>query len=297
MALRCLVCGDPLAAMNEAAGTHPMCDPKAEHGPVSDQIKADLTEIILWADKTSERSRQANIGPSELGTLCDRRIAYRLAGIPPVNRGFDPWPAIVGTAVHAWLEKAVNRYQEAHGLDEWRTEVAVHPDDIVSGHLDLYNARYQAAIDHKTAGADMMKQLHRGALPPPGYVTQVQLYGYGLRLMGFDVQRVALVFYPRAGWIKDIYVWSGPYDPEVAAEAIDRPYRIGRRLIELEEANQQNPWNLIDAAPDKTCAWCPWFSPRDAEHGADETGCPGTTGTAQERWDAAQQQLAKGLIS
>ena len=67
--------------------------------PHATALKHELSQVILWNEHNAPRSLQRAIGPSELGDPCDRKLAYRIAGIEPVNFG-DPWPAIVGTSIH-----------------------------------------------------------------------------------------------------------------------------------------------------------------------------------------------------
>src|SRR5690606_22850826 len=43
------------------------------------------------------RSAQTTLGPSEIGTPCDRRLALTVMGAAPVNPGGDGWAAFVGT--------------------------------------------------------------------------------------------------------------------------------------------------------------------------------------------------------
>jgi hypothetical protein len=113
-------------------------------------IKSTLTDIITEHDRRSPRSIQVKIGPSEMGDLCDRKVAYRLAGIAPCNEP-DNWPAIVGTACHTWLEGAV---KESVIGGEFITEQTLHIDQFVEGHSDLYWSTQQLVIDWKTMGPD-----------------------------------------------------------------------------------------------------------------------------------------------
>jgi hypothetical protein len=250
--------------------SHAACDPSND--PATVALRDELMGMILWADANSERSLQQAIGPSEIGHECDRRIAYRLLETKPCNNNRDPWPAIVGTAVHAWLEKAVNSYQAAHGgaalTFPWVTETTVQPDAIIEGHCDLY--RPGLVVDWKTAGPDVIKKIRRASAPPASYRTQVHVYGYGHVRAGRPVDHVALVFLPRSGWLDGMYVWREPYDEAIAIAAIERVYAIGGKLLQgLSGAN-------IPATPGDHCGFCPWFRYDSvAGVGADEYGCTG----------------------
>jgi len=208
-----------------------------------------------------------------MGGLCDRRIAYRLANVPEINTAFDPWPATVGTAIHAWLEKAAQTWNRDHG-ERYLTEQTIPFEDFGGvGHGDLY--RDGTVIDWKSASADVMRKVRQDG-PPNHYQVQVDIYGYGYEKMGVPVERVALVFVPRAGWIKDMYVWSKPYERENAVRAIQRMFGIARSAVELQVLQNPHRWQQISATSSDECGRCPWFnSMRTAEQGASDLGCPG----------------------
>lgn len=132
--------------------------------PAAVALKHELSKIILWNERDAPRSKQQAVGPSELGGECDRRLAYRIAGAKPVNLSADPWPAIVGTSIHDWLERAVNRYQSQVGDLGYLTELRVYPDPLVKGRCDLFNTRTKMVIDHKAQPLDEL------VLTPTGWV-------------------------------------------------------------------------------------------------------------------------------
>jgi hypothetical protein len=74
---------------------------------VSEQARVDLMDAIRHKITHHPRSLQKRIGPSEIGNPCDRRIGYKLLGQPENPRG-DAWKPTIGTAVHAWLEEALD---------------------------------------------------------------------------------------------------------------------------------------------------------------------------------------------
>lgn len=276
----CLVCHQPLDAALAPEVTHPSCNDTSWLGlddlpdPFNDILKQKLVHMILWAEHNSPRSKQVQIGPSEVGDACDRRIAYRLAGVPDVNVGFDPWPAVVGTAVHGWLETALRTYEGFHGTNDWLTEQTLVIDDFIKGHSDLYWAPERTVIDWKTAGVDVMRKVRANG-PPSSYVVQAQIYGFGFERMGQPVDRVALAFLPRSGWLRDMFVWSAPYDRNVAETALSRVYGIAQKLVELEIFKHSHRWQQIEATPGDSCGHCPWLNTlRTAEEGASDKGCP-----------------------
>jgi len=271
----CPICNTRL---DPAAGTsHPNCAPWADSDENSDAVllKHELMEIILWADKGNPRSRQQKIGPSEIGVVCDRRVGYRIAEIPPINVDSDPWPAIVGTAIHNWLDQAIRSWGEVNQSTRWRTETPVQMGEFVTGRSDLFDTKRGIVVDHKGAGREVLREVRVDG-PKPEHKVQVQTYGLGYSRLGYQVKKVALVYYPRAGWLRDSYVWVDDYDPEVAYAALDRLGDISRTLVALDVIGNPHRWEQVPATPSNACGLCSWYNPgRDAERGADNTGCPG----------------------
>ena len=280
--MKCLFCRGEMDPVNAPFGTHPGCDMKfmpAEDqvDPFADMLKAQLVNMVKWAEKQNPRANQELIGPSEIGALCDRRIGYRIAGITACNTEFDPWPMIMGTAIHSWLDSAVTAWMTEHGEQTWSTETRLIIDEFVEGHADLYSHDHQAVIDYKGAGPDVMKKVRKDG-PPVGYQIQTHVYGYGFEQKGFPVEKVCLAFLPRAGWLKDMYVWCAPYQRDVARGAIARVQLLAQKLLNLDILTPGNEslWEKVEAFPSNDCGWCPFYDPgRDPEQGADNTGCPG----------------------
>ena len=243
--------------------------------PAALALKHELSQIIMWNEREAPRSRQRAVGPSELGGVCDRKLAYRIAGTPPVNLGADPWPAIVGTSIHDWLERAVKKYQSVVGDRGYLTETRVYPDPLVHGRCDLFHVPTSCVIDYKTVGADGMRKVRKGIINP-AYRTQIQVYGLGHERAGRDVKNVALIFLSRSGWLDDAEVYMEPYDKQVALDALARLYRIADQLIDFDIEHNPQRFQLIDAVPGDECVWCPFMNRDiDIEIAASEKGCPG----------------------
>lgn len=275
--MKCIVCGNDLIQYDPNIFVHPNCDPFQvdEEDPEAELIKSELTEIIRWADKNSPRSLQTDLGPSELGSPCDRRLGYRMAGVDSVNRQFDPWAAIVGTAIHSWLEKAIKDWCAAHGNTNWVVEQLIQITDVIRSHPDLFNVARGTVIDHKSAGPDVMKKV-RAEGPPIGYQIQTMCYGYAYEKLGYKVNKVALAFYPRSGWLKNMYVWTAKYDRSIAELALNRPPSIAATLLQLDVLSEPHRWEQVPATPSNDCGWCPWYNQNlTREQGASDQGCPG----------------------
>lgn len=234
-------------------------------------LKEDLTEVIRWANNHAGRSQQVALGCSEVGQECDLRLAYRMANMPSVHNGGDPWPAIVGTSIHAWMERAINDFQAVNGTSRWLTELEVYPNALVAGHTDLYDTETGTVLDHKFPSPDNFKKMKTDG-PSAQYITQVQLYGLGHENAGRPVNRVGIVALGRQGWLKDLWVHTVPYDREHALAAVKRIYDLGARMIELG-LPESGAWQEIERSPTRLCSWCPMWNRNETEPSA--KGCPG----------------------
>lgn len=256
---------------------HVGCYPDFERMPGFDmtgfdlELREDLIEVGLWAQRNSHRSQQVALGCSEVGHTCDLRLAYKIAAVPAVHSGGDPWPAIVGTATHSWWEQAIEDFQGAHSMSRWMTELEVHPSPLVRGHTDLYDSEKFIVLDWKFPSGDNVRKMRESG-PPPQYVTQVQLYGLGHVNAGRRVERVGLAALGRQGWLKDLWVWTTPFDRGHAERALQRIYDLGDRMLSLG-LPESNRWEDLDRDPTRLCSWCPYYN-RNATV-ASINGCPG----------------------
>lgn len=276
--IKCEGCGKDLIPVEDGFHYHPECIPMFTPIPGMKgmslyelEIREDIIEVIRWAQANSPRSLQKRIGCSEAGHPCDRRIGYRLAAQGEVGFANDPWPSIVGTATHTWMEAAVNKYQEAHNLSHWHTEMEVLPSPLIPGHTDLYDSKRRLVLDWKFPSPDNVRKMREDG-PSEQYKTQVRLYGLGHLNAGRPVERVGIVALGRQGWLKDMYVWTEEFDPAVARLAVDRVMRIGRFLLGRDLTDPAT-WMTLRAEPSRLCTWCPWYR-RGAKEATAE-GCPG----------------------
>lgn len=229
-------------------------------------IRDLIQKAVRHANDTSPRSLQKELGPSQISHVCDRSLVYQMVRGPGSSR-FDPWPAIVGTAIHAYLERAVPEYGRLTGVDlEAEREVQVAPGVI--GHSDLYVAK--TVVDYKGVSKERMKK-YLASGPPDNYRTQVQLYGLGFINDGYEVENVALVFLPRDGQLRNAHVWVEPYDQQVASDAIARYQRLSGRIA-ASDFSDPTIWGRIPATTGDHCGICPWYQVGGA---VNQDGCPG----------------------
>lgn len=234
-------------------------------------LKEALIEIVDIAQRNSGRSKQVALGCSEVGQECELRLAYRMADMPAVHNGGDPWPAIVGTAIHAWMEQAVNDFQAIHGIKRWLTEMAVFPSEIVAGHTDLYDTENFVVLDYKFPSPDNFRKMKKDG-PSEQYMTQVQLYGLGHERAGRPVKRVGIVALGRQGWLKDLWVHTVEYDRKVALDAVQRIFTLGAKMIALGLPDS-GAWQEVERSPSRLCSWCPMWNRNESVPSA--KGCPG----------------------
>ena len=70
--------------------------------PVEDPIREALVEMVMNRYHATPRHQQIELGPSEIGHPCMRKIAQGTMAVPRQNPEYDPLPSIVGTAAHTW---------------------------------------------------------------------------------------------------------------------------------------------------------------------------------------------------
>lgn len=218
----------------------------------------ELRMHIWQTAANNPRSLQRAIGPSEVGTPCVRRIGYKLVGTPATNQA-DTWLATIGTAVHAWLAETFN-------TDRFLVEHRVQVTEGLAGSIDLFDKQTKTVIDWKVVGDTSLKR-YKANGPGEQYRTQAHLYGVGLTNAGYEVEQVAIAFLPRGGSLRAMHLWSEPFNPQIAWEAINR-LQLARASIESAGADALG----LLPATESHCHFCPFFLPGSTEV---RTGCPG----------------------
>lgn len=201
-------------------------------GAIADRLAIELRDMVKNADWTSSRSTQTHLGPSEIGDPCTHCLAAKILGLyeRPDLAYDDGWRAIVGTAIHKWLERAALKDNRDNGT-AWCTEERVFPDaDLlpVGGKCDLFQDTTGTVIDHKTTTKKKIATYKASGVGIRNR-RQAHLYGLGFSNAGLTVNHVALAFWVRDGMARDLWVWSEPYDHAFALETLDR-YRTLRDL-------------------------------------------------------------------
>lgn len=204
----------PLAALAQAIQHPTPVDPWATY-----------RGIIEHAITNQPRSQQKRIGPSEMGTPCDRCLIHKLAGTPEVEQHAG-WLPFIGTAVHEQLESifmAANRdHEHARYLVETTVNVGTVGAQDITGHCDLYDTHTGEVTDWKIVGATTLRDVKAHG-PTTTYRTQIQLYGLGLERRGLPVNRVRIAYLPRNSvHLGDAIIWADDYRPDIARAAVAR---------------------------------------------------------------------------
>ena len=172
-----------------------------------------LLQVLRDKDAGRARSKQTQVGPSELGG-CRRKVWYRLNDQPETNDNELKLSAIMGTAIHAEIEKAIS-IADPKGEKYW-VETSVEYNGM-KAHIDLYIPETGDVIDWKT-----VKVKNLSYFPSLQQRWQVQVYGYLLDKSGKGSPRtVNLVAIARDGDERDVRVHSDPYDPKLAEDALN----------------------------------------------------------------------------
>ena len=228
---------------------------KAPETPAK-QLEQRIARIIRNSDSNKPRSLQVNIGPSEVGEPCLRKLAYKLIQVEKVNTFSDPWPAISGTAIHAYLAEMFGETDEG----DWLVEHRVTARPGLSGTVDLFDIKNGIVIDHKCVGATSMKARKLDG-PTHQQLVQLHIYAYGLEQQHHEVKQVALAFYPLGGMLSGLHVWVGDYDRQIALDAMSRMDDLITLLTAVDVEENPENWAIIPAEPSRMCNYCPWHIP------------------------------------
>jgi CRISPR/Cas system-associated exonuclease Cas4 (RecB family) len=168
-----------------------------------------LLDALKSKDAGKSRSTQVEIGPSELGG-CRRKVWYRLNNQPVTNNNELKLAAIMGTAIHTEIEKALADNKDV--ILESEVEY-----NGMKAHIDCWIPSTGDVIDWKT-----VKKQNLSYFPTQQQRWQVQVYGYLIDKSGTGKPRnVSLVAIARDGDERDVKVYTEPYNESMAVDALN----------------------------------------------------------------------------
>lgn len=233
-------------------------------------LAAMFKEIFYQYTNRSRRSQQTTLGPSQVGTPCDRRLVMHFLGAPKVNPGGDGWAAWVGTQIHHGLEEMLKWADAGKGRFAVEQRLKFSSKLVPGGTADLIDRTLFMIDDHKAQGqwaADKLRTSGPGDL----YRTQLHVYGMGARQKGEKIERVALISWPRdKSNLDDLYVWSETYDPQIARNALQRVDDL-KAWADSQVAEGKSVQEVAASASHADdCRYCPFYLPdaKDLSNGA-----------------------------
>lgn len=276
---------DKLAAFSQQSTVSPVYVANG-NSPWAQRYAQELRDVVIRYAARLPRNMQRHLGPSELGHHCHRQLVGKMAGVAfghgGGNRLHDPWASVVGTALHALFEQAFQwDAREGINLERWATECRVTPDPLAvqphPGTADLYDFTYNTLGDHKCQSEAIRTRLRRDG-PPFHYYIQLLLYAIGYMNLGFPVERIALISWPRTkSTLDDLYVWEKTITNAdlLAVEEVLKKTVIREDAAQLVSQGRLGFFEVPATPSESDCQYCPFFNPAAMEDGT-SAGCPGT---------------------
>ena len=227
------------------------------------EVRDALLKVIRAKYDSHPRSLQKTMGPSEAGHPCSRNLVFKLSGRPEQPSYTDPWPSIVGTAVHEWLDDALSRFGEGQWMHD--RQVRLPSSAVPSGSLDaalLAPDGTLIVIDFKILGNSVWDSVN--AHPAADtywchgndggqYKGQIMLYGLGLENEGLKVSKVGLAVFGRAKRLTDLVIRAWDYDRAAALRIVDRA-----QAAQILGAAGVDPMSIPATPTPKGCLYCPY---------------------------------------
>jgi hypothetical protein len=190
-----------------------------------EQAIPDLQAIIEHAIRNRPRTLQKTIGPSSLGSACDRCLIAELAQVAE-DEPYAAWLPTLGVALGEWLEAVVIQHLITSRSDRYIPEGRVSVGTVggvpVTGSTDVFDAWTGTVIDYKLVGTTTLRKMRKEGASLT-YQRQCQVYGKGWEDAGYVVKSVAVWALPRNGFrISDGYLHQEPYDRAIAEATIAR---------------------------------------------------------------------------
>jgi hypothetical protein len=254
-------------------------------------LREELVDAIQKRIDANPRNSQIEIGASEIGTPCTRKLVFKLGHVPPAQTDRTRWPMAVGTIIHADLADMLEQWNAGLALAgehvRWGVEVDVEigtfENRVLRGHVDGYDRVTASVFDWKNLGITSLRKMRREDNPGQTYRVQLHCYGSGLLRMGLPVDRVHVIAIPQGGELSQLYHWSEPHNPRVTEWALNRAAQIVRTGEEMGYGKLA----ALAQTREDYCDSCPWFAPYDSD--PEKGRCPGSDEIQRQRSVAASR--------
>lgn len=241
-----------------------------------DPLLNDLKDMLRNHARSHPRHLQIQLGPSEVGHPCSRKLAQGLMEVPAINPQYDPLPSYIGVAAHRQMEDAArldnSRLQALGKPLRWIPEQKVTIRPSLKGTADLYDVLTRTVIDYKFPGTTAMTGYRKDG-PSETYRRQGHLYGRGYRNLGLPVERVGIWFLPRAGQLATSLLWTEDYSDDLVNQTLAHIDNVILLAHDLDVEHHPDRWAWFPRVP-QTCSYCPYYTV--AQHNPDPTACTGT---------------------
>lgn len=212
----------------------------------NDYLFSMLTRALDNQDSKRARSKQVEIGPSQIGG-CRRNVYYQLIDAPKTHNP-DKLASMMGTAIHEMIAEAI-KFEDPFG-DNFLIEESLEGGDLPA-HTDLYIRDKGLVVDWKTT-----TKAGQRYFPSEQQIMQVNLYAYILEQNGEKPKEVSLVSIARDGNKSHIKTHSEPYNRELAESGLKWLEEVKQAAADKQIPDPEKPKHFCVAA-------CPWY---------DETG-------------------------
>lgn len=209
----------------------------------------DVRDELAAMEAASPRSQQVQTGASQIFG-CRAESLLRLTGVPESDPR-SSWPALVGKAVHRLVEDAAAEDVITEARFTYRGVPAT---------VDRYNPATKTLTDFKTKDTAADINAIRRAGPSREYRSQIHLGAAALIAAGHEVQTVELLFIPRAGTLEDAWLFSEPFDREIADDAAEWVSDQAERALTVDLDDGDPLDGLRDKLPSWCASYCPYFT-------------------------------------
>ena len=226
-------------------------------------LEARIKAMFVDYSRNRPRSLQTALGPSEIGSLCKRQLAFGLtAGTfgKGGNTTGDVWRSHVGVALHKEDELVLKHANERAGRTIWIPEARVAANNGHPGSCDAYDTETHTVIDWKHPGKYMFDEYAKKG-PSWKYRVQSHIYGKGYKRLGYPVKNVGIMFISPASDLYHGFLHLEPFNEELADMALANLDAIEDQCTELDVKNHPERFKQIPITPTEDCRWCNWWSP------------------------------------